>query len=99
MVKPKCLKTIKEYVFLPTEHIRVEAILTQLVSAFTELFIYSSIYNQRTLRQTFREYKALFESVTEPAVTNFQIKLFESLDKNFNLNRLKAFTDKNLFEI
>jgi len=99
IVKPVCLKTLSEYVFLPADHERVKLMLTQMVALYSDLFIYASIYDKVGINQNIIRYKSLINSSLledQDRPCAFQLQMHDSLSQSFNLNKMKLHSDKNL---
>jgi len=57
IVKPKCLKTLNQYVFLPPDHSKISKILEITIQDFSDLYIYGAIVDRETVEKHFQTYK------------------------------------------
>jgi aspartate ammonia-lyase len=56
IVKPISLNTTEEFVFLPADKDKIQALLKQFVGYFTEMYVYCAIYNNSELQENFDKY-------------------------------------------
>jgi hypothetical protein len=101
IVQPTCLSTIDEYVFPPTDRLKLEGLLKSMVSNFSKLYVYASIFDKAQIDQVLHRYKQLFSKTTQGTERpHFQLDMVESFQQNLNLQKLKRIcVDKNQYDL
>ena len=104
MVKPECLPTQGEMVFLPTDHGLLTRLLQNLATLVSRLYVYASIYRKPMADEVLKDYRPKLEASSAATVPqasgSLALELVTDLVSNLSLQRLKKFCiDRNLFDL
>lgn len=104
-VTPRCLKTIKEYVFMPCDHEILQNFLKSLVELLSKLYVFAALYSKKLADENLEAYIQKFKVETlssrvDTPNANYHIEIIQNIQKNLNLSRLKKFCiDKNVYDL
>ena len=96
----KCVKlcTLNEYVFLPSEHDRIQVFLQSYIQLLSDLYLYAQFNTQEKLQvdSNFERYKSLLGSQSK---SEFCLRIFQKLKSNFTFAKIKQSNNFNILEM